>query len=151
MLNGHGNRAAGIVGATVTWLVDVRRRPPGSWRTGSTTSRRTRPRCRARRRVELGRDVQRAALGDGAQVAVVEDDLAGLDHVARQREHPPLVVVGRVDRDVAVGAGAEVPLVRQAEHPGRAGAGDDGDLGQACTRGSGRPGPTAPGPARGAA
>ena len=53
---------------------------------------------------------------------------AGFDHVPRQLEHRLLVLVRRVDRDVGVGAGAEVALVLQAEDPGRAGAGDDGDF-----------------------
>ena len=63
-----------------------------------------------------------------ADLALLDDHAAGLDHEPRQLEHRLLVLVRRVDRDVGIGAGAEMPLVLEAQNLGRAAAGDDADL-----------------------
>ena len=71
---------------------------------------------------------QQQAVVDPAQVALLDDQLAALDHVPRGREH--LLAVGAVvvDRHVGVGADPEVALVAQAEPARGRGAGDDRDL-----------------------
>ena len=65
---------------------------------------------------------------DVADLAFLDDDLAALDDVARIAEHLLAVRVLVVDRDVRIGADAQVPLLRQPERPRRAGRRDDGDL-----------------------
>src|SRR5260370_39854071 len=65
-----------------------------------------------------------------AQVAVVEYDLAPLDEVARQAEHPSFVMIGSIDRHIAICTRAEMPLAVEPEHSSRTGPGDNGDLGQ---------------------
>ena len=79
-------------------------------------------------RIVVGGDVEGFAVVLEADVAFFDEDLAGFDDVAGEREHGFLVLVGRVDGDVGVSAGAEVAFVFQAEDARRAGAGDDGDF-----------------------
>src|SRR5688572_30797831 len=59
-------------------------------------------------------NVQRFAKMLLADITLLNEDAAGLDDVAGQGKHRFLVLVRRVDRDICVGAGAEVPLMFQA-------------------------------------
>ena len=61
--------------------------------------------------VVLGADPQQAARAGLAQLAVLDDVVPVLDDVARRGEHRLAVGVVDVDRDVGVGAHAEVALV----------------------------------------
>ena len=75
-------------------------------------------------------DAHGRAVGGQADFAALDDQRAGLEHIPRQLEHRPAVGLRRVDGDVRVRPDAEVPLVLQAQHPRRPGAGDDGDFRQ---------------------
>ena len=79
-------------------------------------------------RVVLGADPQQAPRIRRAQFAVLDDRPAVLDDVAGRGEHRLAIGAVVVDRDVGVGAHAEVALVAQPEQPRRPGARDDRDL-----------------------
>src|SRR6188472_1316000 len=79
-------------------------------------------------RVVFRGDVQRFAKKFLANVALFHQNAAGFDDITRKREHCLFVLVGSVNRDVSVGAGAQVALVLEAEDAGWAGAGNDGDV-----------------------
>ena len=49
----------------------------------------------------------------GGDIAFFHEHNAILDHVTRKFEHRFFVLVRRVDRDVCIGAGAEVAFVRE--------------------------------------
>ena len=112
----------------------VRRRSslaPGSCRTTSCSTAGTAA-GEVLDRLVVGRLHQRTPVPstDLRNLALLDDHLAALDDVARVGEHLRHVLALVVDRDVRVGPDAQVPLLRQPERPGRAGRGDDGDLGQ---------------------
>src|SRR5215470_11932236 len=73
-------------------------------------------------RIVIGGDVQHSPL------VVLDDQLPILDDIPRRAEHPLLVVVLVVDRDVGVRTRPEMPLVREAQQPRWTGASDDRDL-----------------------
>ncbi len=67
-------------------------------------------------------------MGERTELAVFRDEHAGLEDLCGHREHPREVAVGAVERDVGVGAAAEMALVRQAGDPCRGGPRDDAEL-----------------------
>ena len=63
-----------------------------------------------------------------AELVVLDDEGAGLDHVARCVEHGLLVGHVIVDGDVGIGARTKVALVGEVQGAGRTGAGNNGYL-----------------------
>src|SRR5437867_3016163 len=80
--------------------------------------------------IEAGAHDELPALARGADLSVLDHDLASLDDVARRPEHGAVTRLLIVEHDVRVRAHAQVPLPLQAEGARRARGGDDGDLGQ---------------------
>src|SRR6185295_10323840 len=79
-------------------------------------------------RVVLRADPQQATRAGRAQLAVLDDRVTVLDDVARRGEHLLAVLAIVIDRDVGVGADAEMPLVAQPQEAGRSRAGYHRDL-----------------------
>src|SRR5574340_286798 len=68
------------------------------------------------------------ALGDAHDASVAHDEFAILKHIEWPCEHGFAVGEVAIYRYICGGTGSEMPLVREAQRPGRCGARHDGDL-----------------------